>query len=63
MRKAKLERYRSRDGFRWRLLAVNGKIIADSAEAYETAYGLRRATASVIRAFQMGVVEVEDKDL
>jgi uncharacterized protein YegP (UPF0339 family) len=63
MRKATLERYRSRDGFRWRLRAANGKIIADSAEAYSTLPNLRRATDSVIRAFQLGVVETEEKGI
>jgi uncharacterized protein YegP (UPF0339 family) len=35
--------YRARDGFRWRLLAANNFIVAESGEAYDTEYGVRRA--------------------
>lgn len=60
-RKAKIEKYEAKDGFRWRLLATNGKVIADSAEAYSSAYALERAVTSVINAFRLGVTEVTDK--
>jgi uncharacterized protein YegP (UPF0339 family) len=58
---ARLEKYEAKDGFRWRLLAANGKIIADSAEAYSSSYALDRAVTSVINAFRTGVVEVTNK--
>jgi uncharacterized protein YegP (UPF0339 family) len=60
-RKAKIEKFQSKDGFRWRLLATNGRIIADSAEAYSSASALRRAVESVRNAFRMGI-EVVDED-
>ena len=60
-RKAKIEKYESKDGHRWRLKSTNGRIIADSAEAYSSASALDRAVESVVIAFCMGV-EVVDKD-
>ena len=60
-RKAKIEKYEAKDGFRWRLTAVNGKIIADSSEAYSSASALERAVASVQDVFRFGV-EVVDRD-
>lgn len=35
MRTPKFEIYRAKDGFRWRLKASNGRIIAESGEAYK----------------------------
>ena len=60
-RKAKIEKYEAKDGFRWRLLATNGKVISDSAEAYSSSYALERAVTSVVNAFRLGVIEVTDK--
>lgn len=60
-RKAKIEKYASKDGHRWRLKATNGKIIADSSEAYSSASALDRAVESVVLAFGVGV-EVVDRD-
>lgn len=54
-RKAKIEKYESKDGFRWRMKATNGKVIADSAEAYSSASALDKAVDSVITAFHKGV--------
>ncbi len=31
----KVEIYKAKDGWRWRAKAANGKIVADSGEAYE----------------------------
>lgn len=59
-RKARLEQYKSRDGFRWRLISTNGRVIADSAEAYSSANALERAVKSVINAFALGVIEITD---
>lgn len=61
VRRAKIEKYEAKDGFRWRLKAVNGKIIADSSEAYSSASALDRAVASVQDVFRFGV-EVVDRD-
>lgn len=35
--------YEGRDGWRWQLKAANGKIIADSGEAYSSEYNAVRA--------------------
>jgi len=37
------EVYKSKDSWRWRLLAKNGRIMADSGEAYQRPYNARRA--------------------
>ena len=34
--------YPARDGWRWRLVAKNNRIVADSGEAYETASNAKR---------------------
>lgn len=31
----KAEIYKAKDGWRWRIIAANGKILADSGEAYQ----------------------------
>lgn len=41
-------------GWRWRLLARNGKIIADSGEAYTSKAGCKRAIARLIELAQAG---------
>lgn len=33
-RKPKIEIYKARDGWRWRVKSANGKVVADSGEAY-----------------------------
>lgn len=43
----KFELYPSKDGFRWRLVAKNGKIVADSDEAYVSMGNARRAAKAV----------------
>lgn len=35
--------YRAKDGWRWRLVAPNGKVTADSGEAYKRRYDCRVA--------------------
>lgn len=37
------EYYQASDGWRWRLTSPNGKIIADSGEAYSSEKNVRRA--------------------
>ena len=58
--KPKLEKYESKDGFRWRLKATNGKIIADGSEAYSSADSLDRAVIRVQIAFDHGVEVVDN---
>lgn len=62
-RQAKIEMFKDAGGeYRWRLLATNGKVIADSAEGYSTPAAIRRAVASVRDAFKLGtkVVGLDD---
>ena len=40
-------RYKAADGWRWRLVARNGRIVADSAEAYSTPRNCDRAIATI----------------
>jgi uncharacterized protein YegP (UPF0339 family) len=41
------ELYKAADGWRWRLVAANGRIIADSGEAYTRRYDAARAITRV----------------
>lgn len=55
------EVYRDSAGeWRWRLLATNGNIIADSGEGYSSKQGARRGIDSVKRTAPEAVVEVLD---
>lgn len=56
---AKIVKYKAKDGFRWKLVAVNGRIIADSGEAYTTKSSIRRAVDTVLSVFE-SPVEVEE---
>lgn len=56
----KFELYPSKDGFRWRLVAKNGKIVADSGEAYVSAGNARRAAKMVRKEIgSADIVEVK----
>lgn len=39
--------YRARDGWRWRMTARNGNIVADSGQRYSTREHARRAARSL----------------
>lgn len=41
-----VEIYKATDGWRWRLKAVNGRILADSGEAYTRKNGCQKAIAN-----------------
>lgn len=43
-----------RHEWRWRLVAANGRIIADSAEGYTRKEDAHRALADILTAFQQG---------
>ena len=50
MRKSRIEVYR--DGaseWRWRFIAPNGRIMADSGEGYRTKFGASEAATKVLR--------------
>lgn len=44
----KFEFYHGMDGWRWRLVARNSRIVADSGEAYKKRSGVIRAINAVI---------------
>lgn len=50
MKAPKFEVYEAKDGHRWRLAAANGRIIAESGEAYTRRNGATKAIDTVIQA-------------
>lgn len=50
--------YRARDGWRWRLKAANGRIVAESGEAYTRTTSAIRAAKRLIGA-QVVLAEVK----
>jgi hypothetical protein len=50
----------SADEWRWRLVAVNGNIIADSGEGYNSKQGAQRGIESVRESAPRADVEVLD---
>jgi uncharacterized protein YegP (UPF0339 family) len=43
MKQPRFEVYQSEDGWRWRFISSNGRIMADSGEAYASRSGAMRA--------------------
>lgn len=48
--------------WRWRLVAANGNIIADSGEGYQSKQGVKRGIDSVKRSAASAEVRVLDED-
>lgn len=48
------EVYQAQDGWRWRLVAGNGEIVADGSEAYSTKWDAERA----VNTLKMRVAEM-----
>lgn len=44
------EIYDAKDGWRWRLRAGNGRIVADGAEAYDSKSNVKRAIHDLLEA-------------
>jgi uncharacterized protein YegP (UPF0339 family) len=42
--------YKAADGWRWRMKAANGRVVADSGEAYRTKRGAERAAYALAGA-------------
>ena len=60
-RKATFEVFRDNAGeWRWRLVASNGNIIADSGEGYRSKQGVRRGIESVRRTASDAEVRFRD---
>lgn len=53
--------YWADDGWRWRLVAPNGKIVADSGEAYKRRYDCKMAAMGLAAQAQSARMEVADK--
>ena len=51
--------YRARDGWRWRMHAGNGRIVADGGEAYVRKGGAEKAAHRLIQLACSGRVIVE----
>lgn len=49
----------SADEWRWRLVAPNGNIIADSGEGYNSKQGVQRGIESVKRSAPRAEVEIQ----
>lgn len=49
-----VEVYQAKDGWRWRLTAANGKVVADSGEAYDTEFNAQRAARRTKELFADG---------
>lgn len=54
MKRARFKVYEARDGFRWRLLAANNRLIAESGEAYTRQSDAWRAVDRTIEAVGWG---------
>lgn len=46
-------------GYRWTMTARNGRIVADSGEAYKTPAGLRRAIGWLVWRMKPGALRVK----
>lgn len=56
-RYAHFETYRDAAGmWRWRLRAANGRIVADSAEAYASRRNIKRAVTATLDAVESALV-------
>lgn len=49
------------NGWRWRLTAANGKIVADSGEAYTQRYDARKAALKLAQTADMAKLQVGEK--
>lgn len=48
--------------WRWRLVASNGNIIADSGEGYQSKQGVKRGIESVKRAVPQATLQILDNN-
>lgn len=53
--------YWADDGWRWRLVAPNGKIVADSGEAYKRRYDCKVAAQHLTHMARHARLEVRDR--
>lgn len=58
---AKATVYKAKDGYRWRLTASNGRILADSGEAYVRRYECKLALQRLVPAVMDMKIEYADE--
>lgn len=62
MKRARFQVYQDKGGlWRWRLLAANGRVIADGGEGYGTRYGASRAVQTVRQTAVTAIYVKEDE--
>lgn len=54
----KIEIYEATDGFRWRLKARNGKVLADSGESYKKRLAVCKAVDRILSAIRDDTIEI-----
>lgn len=59
----KIKIWRSRDGWRWHLKASNGRIIAESGEAYKRLDHCKDAVLNFTSIIRNGLYEVEVQEM
>jgi hypothetical protein len=59
MKRSTLEIYKAKDGYRWRLVAANGRIICESGEAFTRKPKPADLADKMIDAFQWCKIEVK----
>ena len=58
----KVQIYKAKDGFRWRMVATNGNIVAESGEAYTRPYDCKKAVGNLaLRIVLEGIDVTEPK--
>ena len=63
LNKPRFVKYRAQDGWRWHLQHRNGRIIAESGEAYTRRASLDRAIDSIVVAiFDADIVDMSDSE-
>lgn len=56
----KVEVYRADDGWRWRIRAANGNVVAESGEAYHRRGALRRSLWALAVGFACHTVRIKE---
>lgn len=62
-RRLRFALYVAKDGWRWRLIATNGKIVADSGESYKTRTGALKTVRSIMAGASDARVLIEGVEL
>lgn len=60
MKRSQIRVYQARDGYRWSLIASNGRIVADSGEAYVHRANATRAARALSAIAGHAVIRFDD---